>query len=166
MRASCDSFVEIRIYLKDVTKARVFGKRYRPLKLRSMHPVIRIVLFTLILVSSVRTVPGQQASASLATPNPAPTPIPLAKVALETQSALASLQEIDAGVSKDQSSADGVARTLVSGVGNPNAGLPVRPVRLPSTYRILASALIDPVQKFDKPLAVDPKKDFVVLGVI
>jgi hypothetical protein len=26
--------------------------------------------------------------------------------------------------------------------------------------------LIDPVQKFDEPLAIDPKKDFVVLGVV
>ena len=81
---------------------------------RSMHPVIRIVLFiSLVLVSSGGTAPGQQASASLATPNPAPTPIPLGKVALEAQSALASLQEIDAGVSRDQSSADGIARTLL-----------------------------------------------------
>jgi hypothetical protein len=32
---------------------------------------------------------------------------------LEAQSALASLQEIDAGVSRDQSSADGIARTLL-----------------------------------------------------
>ena len=84
------------------------------LKLRSMHPVIRIVLFiSLVLVSSGGTAPGQQASASLATPNPAPTPIPLGKVALEAQSALASLQEIDAGVSSDQSGADGIARTLL-----------------------------------------------------
>ena len=78
------------------------------------HPVIRIALFiSLVLVSSGGTAPGQQASASLATPNPAPTPIPLAKVALEAQSALASLQEIDASVSRDQSSADGIARTLL-----------------------------------------------------
>jgi len=78
-----------------------------------MHPVIRIVLFiSLVLVSSGGTAPGQQASASLAKPNPAPTPIPLAKVPLEAQSALASLQEIDANVSRDQSNADGIARTL------------------------------------------------------
>src|ERR1700736_6263458 len=79
-----------------------------------MHSVIRIVLFfSLLLVSSGGTAPGQQVSASLAKPNPAPTPIPLAKVALEAQSALASVQEIDASVSKDQSSADGIARTLL-----------------------------------------------------
>jgi potassium-dependent mechanosensitive channel len=78
------------------------------------RPVIRIVLFiSLVLVSSSGTAPGQQASASLAKPNAAPTPIPLAKVALEAQSALASLQEIDASVSKDQSSSDGIARTLL-----------------------------------------------------
>ena len=76
--------------------------------------VIRIVLFIiLVLVSSGGTAPGQQASASPAKPNPAPTPIPLGKVPLEAQSALASLQEIDANVSKDQSSADGIARTLL-----------------------------------------------------
>ena len=78
------------------------------------HPVIRILAFiSLVLVSSGGTAPGQQASASLATPNPAPTPIPLGKVALQAQSALASLQEIDASVSKDQSSADGIARSLL-----------------------------------------------------
>ena len=79
-----------------------------------MHPLIRIVLFiSLVLVSSGGTAPGQQASASLTKPNPAATPIPLAKVALEAQSALASLQAINASVSKDQSSADSIARTLL-----------------------------------------------------
>ena len=78
-----------------------------------MHRVIRIVfLIILALVSSGGRAPGQQASASPAKPTPAPTPIPLAKVPLEAQSALASLQEIDANVSGDQSSADGIARTL------------------------------------------------------
>ena len=79
------------------------------------HPVIRIVLLiSFVLVSSGATAPGQEASAPLAKPDAAPTPIPLAKVALEAQSALASLQEIDASVSKDQSSADGIARTLLA----------------------------------------------------
>ena len=79
-----------------------------------MHSIIRIVLFiSLVLVSSGGTAPGQQASASLAKPNPAATPIPLAKVALEAQSALASLQAINASVSKNQSSADSIARTLL-----------------------------------------------------
>jgi small-conductance mechanosensitive channel len=78
-----------------------------------MHPVIRIVLLLILaLASSGGTAPGQQASASLAKPNPTPTPIPLSKVPLEAQSALASLQEIDASGSRDQSSADGIARTL------------------------------------------------------
>jgi len=72
----------------------------------------RIVLvISLVLVSGGGTAPGQQASASLA--KPAPTPVPLAKVALEAQSARASLQEIDASVSRDRSSADGIARTLL-----------------------------------------------------
>ena len=79
-----------------------------------MHSLIRIVLFiSLVLVSSGGTAPGQQASASLAKPTPAATPIPLAKVALEAQSALASLQAINASVAKDQSSADSIARTLL-----------------------------------------------------
>src|ERR1700731_2709855 len=78
-----------------------------------MHPVIRIVLFiVLALISSGGAAPSQQASGSPAKPTPAPTPIPLAKVPLEAQSTLASLQEIDANVSKDQANADGIARTL------------------------------------------------------
>jgi hypothetical protein len=79
----------------------------------SIHPVIRIALLIILAwVSSGGTAPGQQASASPAKPTPAPTPIALAKVPLEAQSALASLQEIEANVSGDQSSADGIARTL------------------------------------------------------
>jgi potassium-dependent mechanosensitive channel len=77
------------------------------------HPVIRIVLFiSLVLVASGGTATSQQASGSPAKPTPASTPIPLAKVPLEAQSTLASLQEIDANVSADQSSADGIARTV------------------------------------------------------
>jgi small-conductance mechanosensitive channel len=77
------------------------------------HPVIRIVLFiSLVLVASGGTARSQQASGSPAKPTPASTPIPLAKVPLEAQSALASLQEIEANVSGDQSSADGIARSV------------------------------------------------------
>ena len=76
-------------------------------------PSIRIVLLIILaLVSSGGTAPGQQASKSPAKTTPAPTPIPLTKVPLEAQSALASLQEIEADVAKDQSSADGIAHTL------------------------------------------------------
>jgi len=79
-----------------------------------MHPIIRIVLFIIMaLVSSGGAAPSQPASASPAKPTQAPTPIPLAKVPLEAQSALTSLQEIDGNVSGDQSSADGIARTLL-----------------------------------------------------
>ena len=77
-----------------------------------IQPVIRILLTILALVFSGGTVPGQQASGSPAKPTPAPTPIPLAQEPLEAQSALTSLQEIDANVSRDRSSADGIARTL------------------------------------------------------
>jgi potassium-dependent mechanosensitive channel len=78
-----------------------------------MRSVIQIVfLIILALASSAGKAPGQQASATLAKPTPVPTPVPLAKVPLEAQSALASLQEIDANVSGDRSSVDNVARTL------------------------------------------------------
>ena len=76
-----------------------------------MHLIIRTVLLIILaLVSSGGA--AQPASASPEKPTPAPTPIPLAKVPLEAQSALTSLQEIDANVSRDQSSADGSARSL------------------------------------------------------
>src|SRR5271166_4379586 len=74
--------------------------------------LVRILLIILALVFSGGTAPGQQASGSPAKPTPAPTPIPLAKAPLEAQSALTSLQGIDANVSRDRSSADGIARTL------------------------------------------------------
>jgi potassium efflux system protein len=78
-----------------------------------VHRLIRIGLFIILaLVSSGGMAPGAQPSASPAKPTPAPTPIPLTKVPLEAQSALASLKEIDANVSGDQSSADGIAGTL------------------------------------------------------
>ena len=83
------------------------------LTLYSMQPLIRIVLLIILaLVSSADTALSQQASASPAKPTPAPTPIPLAKVPLEAQSTLASLQEIEANVSKDQSSAETIGGTL------------------------------------------------------
>ena len=78
-----------------------------------MHPVFRIVLLIILaLVSSADTALSQQASASPAKPTPAPTPIPLAKVPLEAQSTLASLQEIEANVSKEVSSAEAMDGTL------------------------------------------------------
>jgi small-conductance mechanosensitive channel len=78
-----------------------------------MHPIIRIIsLIILALVSSAGTTLSQQASASPAKPTPAPTPMPLAKVPLEAQSTLASLQEIEANVSRDQSSAEAIGGTL------------------------------------------------------
>src|SRR4029077_15985554 len=77
----------------------------------AMHRVIRIVFVVILaLVSTDARAPGQQASASPAKPTPAPTPIPLAKVPLEVQSTLATLQEIDANVSGGQSSADAIGR--------------------------------------------------------
>jgi potassium-dependent mechanosensitive channel len=84
-----------------------------PQNFEKLHPIIRTVLLIILaLVSSDGTAQGQQASASTAKATLAPTPIALAKIPLQAQSALASLQEIDANVSGDQSSADGIARTV------------------------------------------------------
>jgi len=82
---------------------------YQPI----MHRVSRLVLLLILaLVSGGGTAPGEQASASPAKPNPAPTPIPLTTVAVEAQSAMTSLEEIDASVSRDQSSAGVIAGSL------------------------------------------------------
>jgi potassium efflux system protein len=80
-------------------------------------PVIRrvgrfVLLLILALFSSVGTVSGEQASASPTKPNPAPTPIPLTTVPVEAQSAMASLEEIDASVSRDHSNAGVIAGNL------------------------------------------------------
>jgi potassium efflux system protein len=100
-----------------------------------MHPVIRIVLFiSLVLVSIGGTAPGQEASGSAAKPDPTPTPIPLGKVALEAQSASASLQEIDASLSKDQSSTEGISRTLLNLTNETDA-------RVASDTRLLTTSL-------------------------
>ena len=78
-----------------------------------MHRVSRLVLLLILaLVSSGGTAPGEQASVSPAKPNPAPTPIPLTTVPVEAQSAMTSLQEIDASLSRDQSSAGVIAGSL------------------------------------------------------
>jgi potassium-dependent mechanosensitive channel len=101
---------------RDLPSLRVneLGRSGGPQTLCSMHPLIRILLLTILALASSRvTAPGQPASSSRAKPTPASTPIPLTTVPLEAQSALASLQEIEANVSKDQSSADGIGRTLL-----------------------------------------------------
>jgi small-conductance mechanosensitive channel len=78
-----------------------------------MRRVSRLVfLLILALFSSGGTAPGVQASASPAKPNPGPTPIPLTAVPVEAQSAMTSLEEIDASVSRDQSSAGDIAGSL------------------------------------------------------
>jgi len=82
--------------------------------LRSIsHSIIRIVLLIILtLVATGGMALGQQASASPPKTNPAPTPIPLAAVPFQAQAALDGLQEIEADVSRDQSSADAIARTV------------------------------------------------------
>src|SRR5258707_13449966 len=78
-----------------------------------MHRVSRLViLLMLALVSGGSTAPGEQASASPTKSNPVPTPIPLTTVPVEAQSAMTSLEEIDASVSRDQSSASDIADSL------------------------------------------------------
>jgi hypothetical protein len=87
------------------------GTRLRTV--RSIHPVVRIVLLIILnLVSSGGMALGQQASASPPRTNPAPTPIPLAAVPFQAQAALDALQETEADVSRDQSSADAIAGTV------------------------------------------------------
>jgi potassium-dependent mechanosensitive channel len=77
-------------------------------KLR-MHRVVQIVVFLILgLVCSHSTASVQQPSASPAQT----TPIPITNVALEGQSALTSLQEIDASVAKVQSGTDAITAAL------------------------------------------------------
>jgi potassium-dependent mechanosensitive channel len=76
-----------------------------------MHSVIRILLLIILaLVSGAGTALSQPASGSPA--KSTPTPIPLSKLPLEAQSTLAYLQEIEANVSRDQSSAEAIGSTL------------------------------------------------------
>ena len=91
-----------------------------------------VLIISLVLVSGACTAPGQQASASLA--KPTPTPIPLAKVPLEARSALDALQEIDASVSRDRSSADGIVSTFLDLTSEIDA-------RMDSDTRLLTTSL-------------------------
>jgi potassium-dependent mechanosensitive channel len=80
-----------------------------------MHRVIRTVLLSsLVWVSGVGPAASQQPSASPAKVNPEPTPFPLANVPLEMKSAETSLEEIDASVSRAQSSTDEIAASFSS----------------------------------------------------
>jgi potassium-dependent mechanosensitive channel len=82
---------------------------YKPVRHRANRLVLLLIL---TLVSGGGTAPGAQVSASPAKPNPAPTPIPLTKVPVEAQSAMTSLQEMDASVTRDQSGAGVIASSL------------------------------------------------------
>jgi potassium-dependent mechanosensitive channel len=82
---------------------------YKP----EMHRVSRLVLLVILaLVSGGGTAPGEQASASPAKPNPAPTPISLTAVPVEAQSATTFLEQIDANLSRAQSSVRVIAESL------------------------------------------------------
>jgi potassium-dependent mechanosensitive channel len=78
-----------------------------------MHRVSRLVsLLILALVSSGGTAPGEQASVSPAKPNPAPTPISLTAVPVAAHSAMMFLEQIDANLSRAQSSVRVIAESL------------------------------------------------------
>jgi potassium efflux system protein len=88
-------------------------------QIHSMHRVFRFFLFLLFLASSCPgTGADPQPSPSAASPTPTatpePTPIPLAKIPLEAESNLATLQEISASVSKDESAANLIAANLAT----------------------------------------------------
>ena len=98
-------------------------RRYGALRSIS-HSIIRIVLLIILtLISTGGMALCQQASPSPPKPNPAPTAIPLAQVPSQAQSALDSLQEIEADVSRDQSSADAIAHTVSDLTGEIDASL-------------------------------------------
>jgi potassium efflux system protein len=80
-----------------------------------MHRVIRIALL-LILASAFSggAALGQQAAPSPQKSNPAATPIPLAKIPLAAESDIASLQVIDATVSRERSSANIITASLAN----------------------------------------------------
>ena len=73
-----------------------------------MQRVIRIVLLFALVCAFGGTAPGQQASPSPEKPVQEPTPIPLADILSNIQSAMTSLQEMDATASEVQSIADTV----------------------------------------------------------
>jgi len=78
-----------------------------------MHPVSRLVLLlNLALISSGGAALAEHASPSPTKPTPTPTPIPLTTVAVETQSAMGSLQAIDTSLEQSQSSAGVIADSL------------------------------------------------------
>jgi hypothetical protein len=78
-----------------------------------MHPVSRLVLLlNLALISSGGAALAEHASPSPTKPTPTPTPIPLTTVAVETQSAMGSLQAIDTSLEQSQSSASVIAASL------------------------------------------------------
>src|SRR5260370_9729421 len=78
---------------------------YKPV----IYRVSRLALLLILaLIASSAAAPGQQVSPSPEKPKPSPTPIPLTTVALESQSAMASLQAIDTNLEESHSSA-GVA---------------------------------------------------------
>ena len=74
-----------------------------------MHRAVRIALFIILGIASSRgTTPGDPPAA----PQAQPTPIPIADVALEAQSTLATLEEIEASVAKERSKTEAIGVSL------------------------------------------------------
>jgi potassium efflux system protein len=84
-----------------------------------IHAMHRVVIF-FILLFLASSCPGAAAdpqppsSAASPTPTPEPTPIPLAKIPLEAESTLATLQEISGSASKDESGANLIGANLAT----------------------------------------------------
>jgi potassium-dependent mechanosensitive channel len=76
------------------------------------RPSTFVLLPVLIFLSSARLALSQQPSASPARSAPTATPIPLIAVPVEERSTIASLQEIGAGLTRDESSVADLARSL------------------------------------------------------
>src|SRR5215469_11498326 len=73
----------------------------------------RLALFLILpLLLNIDTTRGGQPSASPTPPTPGPTPIPLTVIPVEERTTIASLQEIDASVSRDKLSVTDFAGNL------------------------------------------------------
>jgi potassium-dependent mechanosensitive channel len=127
-----------------------------------MRGTTRLVLQVLLALSSIgSTAPVEEPSVSPAQPNHGPTPIPLTIIPVEERSTTASLQEIEASVSRDQSSSADFASNvsklkseIESRIGEDMTLLTTKPTldllpQLESTWQNFAHSL----SAFDQELA-------------
>ncbi len=82
---------------------------YKPVTYRVNRLALLLIL---ALIASSAAAPGEQVSPSPEKPKPSPTAIPLTTVAIDAQSAMASLQQIDTSLTQSQSSAGLIAGSL------------------------------------------------------